>query len=225
ADTGGRGFAPPLIGPTVRRIVQEQLVTLRRFNEKVAKLDRSGLAQRFIEEPPRVVVTFGKGLRVTHAEPESGALGFGLEGDAHAHCPDFNETEVDAFTLSYRMLTQNNDRLSIGRLASIYESDWMPAEARANFEHAREHLNAYLDSRATLELPEGPITIRELIDVVIYGSLAHSNQGKASVFESWMATPACHGFVWAEFQAAMMKTLSFFRFFKELNEAVIQHHD
>ena len=62
-------------------------------------------------------------------------------GKLKSWVPQFDQDEIDAFVLTYRMLTQNNDRLSLARVSKVYEKDWMPSEASVRFREAREHLN------------------------------------------------------------------------------------
>jgi hypothetical protein len=66
------------------------------------------------------------------------------------------------------------------------------------------------------------MVIRELADIIIYGGLAHSNERKTTIFESWIGSGMA-GFFWAEFFAYAREMLRHFRYFRDLNEAVIQN--
>jgi hypothetical protein len=57
---------------------------------------------------------------------------------------------------------------------------------------------------------------------MIYGGLAHSNERKTAIFESWIGSGMA-GFFWAEFFAYSQEMLRYFRYFRDLNEAVIQN--
>lgn len=197
--------------------MQHELHLLREFNDKVARLERTRFAKRFENELPEVVMSFEE-LKIT--DLGNGRLNF--FGKLKSWVPDFDEDEIDAFVLTYRLLTQNNDRLSIARIGEVYEAEWMPEEARSSFVEAREHLNNYLDSAATLEFGPRQIAIRQIVDIVLYGGLAHSNEQKAEVFKAWAANPAISGLMWVEFQAAMTRALHVFKFLRKLNDAVLE---
>ena len=98
----------------------------------------------------------------------------------------------------------------------------MPQEARAPFNDARAQLNEYLHGAATVGFEEGQMAIGDLADIIIYGGLAHSNERKTAIFESWIGSGMV-GFFWAEFFAYAREMLRYFRYFRDLNEAVIQN--
>lgn len=196
--------------------VRADLELLITFNEKVARIERTRFAQRLKTDIPQVLMTF-EDLKITHL----GNGKFNFFGKLKSWVPEFDEDEIDAFVLTYRMLTQNNDRLSLANVSELYCRDWMPEEASARFREAREHLNEYLDSAAIMEFGPHKFAIRELVDIVIYGGLAHSNVQKSEIFKAWSANEAIVGLMWVEFQAAMKKALYVFIFLRQLNEAVI----
>ena len=196
--------------------MQAEFELLVAFNDKVSRLERTRFAKRFETEHPEVLMSFEE-LKIT--DLGNGQLNF--FGKLKSWVPQFDQDEIDAFVLTYRILTQNNDRLSLDRVSEVYEKDWMPSEASALFSKAREHLNDYLDSAATMEFGPNQIAIREVVEIVVYGGLAHSNPQKAQIFNSWTANEGISGLMWVEFQAAMRKALYVFRFLRQLNEAVI----
>lgn len=197
--------------------MHHELDLLRDFNDKVDRLERTRFAKRFENDLPEVFLIFEE-LEIT----DIGSGQFNLSGKLKTWKHDFDEDEIDAFVLTYRMLTQKNDRLSLAQIGKIYELQWMPDQATSSFREARAHLNSFLDSAATLEFGSYQIAIREIVDIVLYGGLAHSNRQKATIFRAWISNPAISGFIWVEFQAAMMKALSVFRYVRKLNTAVIE---
>jgi len=195
--------------------VEAQLKTLRRFNRRVARVEGSRFWRRYTDEVPNAIVKF------EHMDVEStGPTTLTITGRVHSVLEDFDQDELDAFVLSYRLFTQDNDPLSIGSLSKIYASAWMPAEARQNFDEARRRLNEYLDSKATVEFGDIKISIRDLVDIIVYGGLAHSNPRKAEIFESWEKSGVM-GFIWAEFFAYMRELMEVLEFLKKLNEQVL----
>ena len=64
------------------------------------------------------------------------------------------------------------------------------------------------------------LTVRELVDIVVYGGLAHSNPQKAEIFEAWEKS-GIMGFVWAIFFAAMRDMMLALQQLRTLNEQVL----
>lgn len=103
-------------------------------------------------------------------------------------------------------------RLSLSR---IFAKDWMHPHARECFEDARAQLNGRLDSASTISFPDGHISVRTLVDTIIYGGLAHSNEEKANVFDSWERS-GIRGFMWAEFMAYAREALDTLKYMRGL---------
>lgn len=196
--------------------MEEVLDTLRSFNKRVERLERSGFSKRFSEETTEVLAKFES---IKYETLGNGR--YNLIGKIKSWVPDYNEDEIDAFILTYRMLTQNNDRVSISRLSDIYNSDWMPEDGKNFFNEARKEVNEYLDSPATISFETGQIYIRSIMDIIIYGGLAHSNPKKEKIFNNWINSDFS-GFFRVEFMAALKFMLSYFTYFKELNETAIK---
>lgn len=204
-------------GDEILAAIEDDLEVLREFNRRVDRLERSGFSKRYETEVPNVIakmedVTFenGEGPR------------FSIVARIHAWIEDFSQDEIDAFVLSYRVFTQRNDRLSIPSLAKIYEKDWMSENPRECFEDARRQLNEHLDSNATVEFPGGRILVRTLVDIIIYGGLAHSNQQKAKIFESW-ENSGFIGFIWADFMAYAREAVETLKYIRGLNRDLMDH--
>lgn len=196
--------------------MRAELKLLAAFNEKVEKLERSRFSRRYRDEPPEVMMKFEE-MKFT----DLGNGKFSLLGKARSWVPEFDQDEIDAFVLTYRLLTQNNDRLSISNIAKVYAAEWMPREASARFSEARQSLNDTFDSASSIMIADSWFSVKTIVDVVLYGGLAHSNEAKAEVFQSWNANPAFSGMMWVEFIAAMVEALRIFSYLRELNCAVI----
>ena len=196
--------------------MRAELRLLVAFNEKVEKLERSRFAKRYRDEPPEVMMKF-EDMQFT----DLGNGRFSLFGKARSWVPEFDQDEIDAFVLTYRLLTQNNDRLSVANIANVYAADWMHPEASARFNDARKSFNDTLDSPSSITIEDAWFSVRTIVEVILYGGLAHSNESKAEAFRSWSANPAFSGMMWVEFIAAMLEALRIFTYLKELNCAVI----
>jgi hypothetical protein len=149
---------------------------LRLFNQHVDRIERSGLARRYAEGVPHLIAK----MEPLSEQPKQGGVQMKVLA---SFVEEFNEDEIGAFVLSYRLLTQKNDRLSIRSLARIYAADWMPREAGEAFEDARRQLNGYLETPATVMFGDNQLTLRRLAEVLIYGGLAHSNKALTPIYE------------------------------------------
>ena len=160
--------------------VARDLDLLRAFCRRVDRLEQSGFSKRFETDVPRVIATMNEPSFHREEGPR-----FSIVARVESWVEDFSQDEIDAFVLSYRVFTQDNDRLSIRNLSRIFANDWMHPHARECFEDARAQLNGHLDNASTIAFPEGHISVRALVDMIIYGGLAHSNEEKAKIFDLW----------------------------------------
>jgi hypothetical protein len=143
-----------------------------------------------------------------------------MQGTIYSWLEDFDQDEIAAFVLDYRQYTQNNDPISISSLARIYERPWMHPGARKNFEEYRAHFNRELDAPSKLMFGNDAMSVRTLVEIVLYGGLAHSNSEKADTFESWEKS-GIMGMVWAVFFAAMRDLMQTLKQLRGLNEQVL----
>lgn len=199
--------------------MEDDFATLRLFNEKVVRLEATGFMARYKEDTPEVIVRC-ENISVEQVGPTEMVM----TARMWSQLPELNLDEVEAFVLTYRMFTQRNDRISLPSLARIYERPWMPPEAAAPFAHARSEVNAYLDSPTSLLDGPRPIPRRHLIDVIIYGGLAHTNRRNERILRSWMEPGGITGFIWAEFIVALRRMMDYLSYFRDLNTAVLTNY-
>jgi hypothetical protein len=152
----------------------------------------------------------------------SDSVSLSLVGKIESSLPIFDQDNVDAFALTYRQLIQNNDRISIGNLSKrVYGSDWIFKEACENFELIRSGINQYLDSAIFIQLStEGTISRRQLVDIILYGGLAHTSATNEEIFRKWMQS-GFSGLLWAEFFETLLRVLRSFSVIKEINQNII----
>jgi len=205
---------------TQMREIKRQLDILRQFNRKVDRLEQSGFCRRYETEIPNVVAKF-QDVKFE----KTGDTTFNIVGRIDSWLDDFNQDEIDAFVLTFRLFTQDNDRISLHRLSKIYASDWIAGgNARQCFEDARKEFNDYLDSAATIMFGNNAISIRSIADIVIYGGLAHLNTEKSEIFDNW-AQSGVMGFIWAEFVAYARHAVETLKYLRSLNAGVLDHID
>lgn len=150
----------------------------------------------------------------------TGEVAFDMVGEVQAVLDDHDQDDIDAFILTYRMFVQKNDPISVRSLTKVYSASWMPSEAAGSYSEARLAINQWLDSITGLLDGSHPVTRRELVDVILYGGLAHTDSTKVPTFDAWMRTGSA-GFFWAEFMVTLKEMLRLLRFVRDLNEAVL----
>jgi hypothetical protein len=89
-----------------------------------------------------------------------------------------------------------------------------------NFDEVRLRLNRNLEAASSLVFGDYPMRVGTLVDIVVYGGLAHSNPQKAEIFESWEKS-GIMGMVWAEFFASMRGVMKALIQLRTLNEQVL----
>jgi hypothetical protein len=129
---------------------------------------------------------------------------------------------LEAFVLTYRMLTQNNDRYSIGRLAESYElahyvfRNW--------FMYLRQETSSFLCTGSSLHIEGTAIPYRDILDVVIYGELAHSNKKKEATFAQWTRWPTHEQCLWLIFDHALRCAMKLLQHFRDVNVIALMAH-
>jgi hypothetical protein len=201
-------------------MLEQDVEVLRLFNEKVERLESTGLARFLEEDMPNVSMTVNRMISSKQDGPN-----FEFVGVIRSTLDNVDQDHIDAFVLTYRMFVQKNDRVSLVALSKIYERDSMPAEAAESFREATSEVETYLASTLDVEFSPGQaVTRRHLVDTILYGALAHSNHEKEREFRVWTESGGLTGFVWAEFIVALERMLFYLKFFRQLNEAVIANH-
>ena len=142
--------------------------TLRLFNEKADKL---------------------MGLRFTQALKNN----VEVEGSYHpsngwtATRTGPGSEETEAFVLTLRFFLQNNERISIANTADLYETLAVPEKLKEAVRKTPGMLNEFLDSDAQIIWKNERLTRRRVLDVFLYGGLAHANPEKKALYDEWVA--------------------------------------
>ena len=181
------------------------IARLKLFNEKAKRL----LGSRFVEYI----------LRKKRVSFEVRAKR-GEKVETSTTLPD--QDAIDAFVLTFRYFVQNNERCSFGNLAKTYSKPSIPMEIKKEYSEARKRLNDYLDSPASLKFGDEPLTKRRVLDVFVYGGLAHANPKKKEVFDKWMENPIVRGFFEVEFVSILIFALRIIQYVAGLNSRVIE---
>lgn len=111
--------------------------------------------------------------------------------------------QVDAFVLTFRLFFQDNDQFSFRWLTNNAMNDPdVSSHWKEKFSKARTEMNQYLDDYPSLQAivqEDAPPTRRDIMQVFLYGDLAHVNDDKRAVLRKWMSYPLIPGILQTEF--------------------------
>ena len=147
------------------------IADLKLFNEKAALLLNSSFADAMLRNESAFMFSWKAGECCE-------AVVIGAEGES-----------VDAAFLTLRMFMQNNDRISIGNMAKIYEQESELAAFRSDFESLRTQINEFLDHGTGVNFLGKIYTNREVIELLLYGSKGHTNRAKEAELRSLLEAP------------------------------------
>lgn len=83
-------------------------------------------------------------------------------------------------------------------------------------------MNEYLDSPASIKkFDDELLTRRRILDVFVYGGLAHANPEKKEVLDKWMESPYVSGFFESEFISILISVLEIIQYVAKLNARVM----
>jgi hypothetical protein len=181
--------------------IAEDLGALQLFNEKSAELRASRFVQMATHEDAGFSIHFGadKPLTVVRTGPDDEAL--------------------RAFVLTFRLFIQDNEPCSVRNIAHVYERLDVPAERKTLVALARADLNTYLDAATFIAVgkDETRLTRRRIMDVFVYGTLAHNKKEKRIVLDSWRGALGMWPIIYNELVQIVMRCLQIFAWLEKTN--------
>jgi hypothetical protein len=94
---------------------------------------------------------------------------------------------VRAFALTFRMFYRDGDGISFRELAELYEGPSVPPDLRDAYRELRDGSNRFLDGKSAYPFKGDPIVERELLEVFLWGGLAHVNPARRKTYDAWRA--------------------------------------
>jgi len=184
--------------------IVEDLEALRLFNEKAFELRESRFTQMASHAETGITIFFGpeKPIEVERIGPDDEAL--------------------KAFLLTFRFFVQDNERCSIRNVAAAYERLSVPEERKDLVRKARLDLNDFLDQPTFMKFGQDQVFHRRILDVFLYGNLAHSKDDKREVLESWRATPGLWPIMYNEFVFVLTTCLTIIGWFEGTNRETLE---
>lgn len=182
----------------------DAIADLELFNEKANVLRHSSFVEKQLRNQSAFMISCSEGQK-----PESVLIG--AEGES-----------VDAAFLTLRMFIQNNDRISIGNIAKIYQSEIYISSFRQEFESVRCQINTYLDSKVEIEFFDKKYTNKEIIHLLLYGSKGHSNKEKEAELKKIMRNPILTNLFLYRINVAATNLIKGILAISEINDRVLQ---
>lgn len=182
---------------------------LIRFNERVERLERSSLARRMSD--PQYTLDYDRMIR---------RQWISMNG--------VTEDDVDAFVLNFRLLIQDGDGFSIRSLAeSVYVRDDVPDSLRNDFFAVRKRWLQFLETVSVIKhgYENRNYSNGELLDILIYGGIAHSNPAKVDHFRDITTRGAFSSFVCGWLLHILRELLGLAKDMREVNAALIGHFE
>jgi hypothetical protein len=144
--------------------------TVELFSEKIRRLDSSLLVKFFEEQGFKVSFNFRKN------ELNSGAI-----------VPMIDLFE--GYVLNLRFFIQNNEPISLSKLAQLYDKECSNVEIKHMFDKVHHTINSELDRICPFRFNDEEVSYRTIFDGMIYTRLAHSNKTHHRVFSEMTKHP------------------------------------
>ena len=140
-------------------------------------------------------------------------------------CPSTEATK--AFVLTFRYFIQDNETISLRNIGALYDQASVDPQLKQHISSARIAVNQMLDSPNFMNLNyNGNIpTNREVMDVFVYGGLAHANIKKYQRFKEWMSFPPSAAIMQVCFNMILGHVLQAIIYIANVNERALQQLD
>lgn len=116
-----------------------------------------------------------------------------------------DEESIEALVLTLRLFMQDNEPISLKNVRGLYTTHFRPALATDFADHCAR-LNASLNALSGLSIEDTRrLTYRDVLEIFVYGSYAHTNPGRRRSFESLRTTA-----FFPLFQQALISTILVF---------------
>ncbi len=190
--------------------IEDQQTAFRLFNEKVQELLELSFVKA-VSDPQAGFSLSGKRQDDGTFKMQSTVRGPSVEA-------------VKAFVLTFRFFIQDNETTSLHNIAALYDSSNIDPQQRAYFQSARSEVNKMLDAPNFLNLNYDGVTPtnRQIMDVFVYGGLAHANPDKYKTYKDWMSFPPAAVMLQACFNMILGNILHALAYIQHVNDTTLQ---
>jgi hypothetical protein len=146
--------------------VSEAIALLQLYSERAAELNDSSFLRAVREGPSTTFQLLGGPFRaVRQGGPSAEAM--------------------KAILLTFRLFWQDRDGLSFAKIRELYGRLPVSQELVDEIRLICQHVDSYLEGPSPFVIAGEPIKRRELLQVWMYGKLAHVNAEKRDVLQRW----------------------------------------
>ena len=177
--------------------------TLELFNKNARKLMQSS----YSKEPS--TRQLGQTLKWDRDE--------GFDYSVSNHDEDF----INSVLMPLRFFCQNNESISLGNTAKLYEKLHIDEDYKKKFRHLRKEFNDYLDEKALTSLDDKP-TRRKLFMTILYGEIAHQDPKKIEILEKWKKNKMDWDLAYIEFQRIIHHFIYCIEGIHSLNQKILK---
>jgi hypothetical protein len=103
-----------------------------------------------------------------------------------------------------RLFMQDNDRISVGRVANLLETLPVSEKLKEYFEKNRSHLNHALDSPSMLVVNNDHPSKRDILQTALYGATCHVEERHRARYQSWVGAPMAQQNIDFEFDGILV---------------------
>lgn len=131
---------------------------------------------------------------------------------------------IDEFVLTFRFFIQDNEDSSFRMMAKLYENLPISKELKTQFVELRENLNDYLDSEPSIKfkINDQIPTCRTIMNVFIYGKLAHADKKLGKIFDEWASNRVMFPLLEFEFNTIINNIFRIIQFTQGINDKAIE---
>lgn len=190
--------------------VRKAIGKLELFAEKAQRLENTRFTQRMLGEPTGISLTLD-----------------GAGGSLIRNGPDSDD--IDVVVLTWRFFTQPRDGVSLLRiealLTGLRDDGLIDPKWVTKWATARAEIDGYLDARFEFDialsvqhldgsvLSNQDLTHRQLLELIIYGDLAHANDEYVEQVRRWKAGDQ-YEFLLNDFTEIMFQWVNFTRWLR-----------
>lgn len=190
-------------------VIDDQISTLELFNEKVYEL----LDLSFVKDSlyPNL------GFTLNGKRREDGKFEIETEGRGPS------DEAIKAFVLTFRFFIQDNEKISLRNIHSLYQKGNIDPVQVSYLNHAIDAINRMLDSTNFINISingETP-TNRKIMDIFVYGGLAHANPKKYSIYKEWTSFAPASAMLLTCFVMVLDNVLKMLILISEINKMSI----
>lgn len=127
-----------------------------------------------------------------------------------------------ALAVTFRQFFQPNERISFGKIEPLLSDPDLSPNFKAQFLHIKKEIDDFLAEDSRLQLTDGTPTNNRIMEVFLYGLLAHSTPDKRAQIVAWRSDPKLYLFVENEFKSIVVTVLNAINYIVPIIEAELE---